>query len=720
MLPQRVSVLLPLPLTGVLDYAVPDGMKPVPGDIVLVPLGGRMQIGVVWDTEPTIGVPQSRLRPIGQILPSFRLPQPLRQFVDWVGNYTLARPGEVLAMALKPSVLAGERAATGLRRVEPPPDSRLTISRRGVLEVVAGDVLPARDIARRAGVSTAVVRAMVHGGWLEQAALESPPARPESARAHRKPVLSDDQKHAAGALCRAVESRSSVTLLQGATGSGKTEVYFEAVQACLAAGRQALILLPEIALSAQWLRRFEHRFGIASGVWHSDLPPRSRRETWRAAATGSASVIVGARSALFLPFSDLGLIVVDEEHENAFKQEDGVAYHARDMAVVRGRLSSAAVVLVSATPSLETLANVEAKRYAGLNLAHRFGGASMPHVGTIDLKASPPLPGAFLSPALVSAIQQQLDRGEQTMLFLNRRGYAPLTLCRACGHRIECPNCTAWLVEHRLRRVLACHHCGHAQKIPAACPACATQNSLTAVGPGVERITEEVAGLFPAARRLVMASDTLPGRASVAAAVRAIEAQEVDLIIGTQIVAKGWHFPHLTLVGVVDADLGLAGGDLRAGERTMQLLHQVGGRAGREQAAGRVLLQTHQPEHPVIQALVAADIAGFMRAEAEQRRPGHWPPYGRLAALIVSAESASDADSVAAALGRTAPRETGVSVLGPARAPLAILRGRHRRRLLLRTVKEIAVQPLLRHWLAQVRIPRRVRVDIDVDPISFM
>jgi primosomal protein N' (replication factor Y) (superfamily II helicase) len=445
-----------------------------------------------------------------------------------------------------------------------------------------------------------------------------------------------------------------------------------------------------------------------------------RRATWRAVDEGSASVVVGARSALFLPFPNLGLIVVDEEHETAFKQEDGVVYHARDMAVVRARLCAAPAVLVSATPSLETVANVEAGRYRRLHLPRRHGSAGMPEVVLIDQRAQPPERGRFLSPPLVEAIGATLAAGEQAMLFLNRRGYAPLTLCRACGHRMQCPNCTSWLVEHRARGLLQCHHCGHAVPIPPACPQCGAEHSLTPVGPGVERITEEAALMFPAARRLVMASDTLPGPAASAEAARAIAAREVDLIIGTQIVAKGWHFPHLTLVGVVDADLGLAGGDLRAAERTVQMLHQVAGRAGRAEVPGRVLLQTFSPEHPVMRALLSGRLDAFMASEAAERRPGNWPPFGRLAALIVSADSAEAADLVARDLGRAAPHGEGIVVLGPAPAPLAILRGRHRRRLLLKTRRDIAVQPLLRAWLAEVAVPGRARVEVDVDPISFL
>jgi primosomal protein N' (replication factor Y) len=598
----------------------------------------------------------------------------------------------------------------------------MTPPRQRVLDALARqEPLVAADLLREARVSSAVLRAMTEAGLLIAEATDpgSPFVRPDPD--HEGPALSDQQQEVAGALRDAVARQVfSVILLDGVTGSGKTEVYLEAVAACLRAGRQALVMLPEIALSSQWIDRFQRRFGVTPAVWHSDLPSRLRKITWQAVAEGNAPVVVGARSALFLPFPDLGLVVVDEEHEAAFKQQDGVVYNARDMAVVRARFCNAPAVLVSATPSLESVANVEAGRYAHRRLTSRHAGASMPRIDLIDLRETPPDRGRFLAPPLIEAIHKTLAGGEQAMLFLNRRGYAPLTLCRHCGHRMQCPNCTAWLVEHRTRNQLLCHHCGHTIPIPPECPACLAKDSLTPVGPGIERITEEAALVFPHARRLIMASDTISGPHAAAAAAHAIEDRSVDLIIGTQLVAKGWHFPHLTFVGVVDADLGLAGGELRASERTVQLLHQVAGRAGRAEAPGRVMLQTFVPDHPVMQALLRGDLDAFMASEAESRREGEWPPYGRLAALIVSADSAIMADTVARDLGWAAPRGDGIVVLGPAPAPMALLRGRHRRRLLLKVRRDVAVQPILRSWLAAVKVPRGGRVDVDVDPISFL
>ena len=721
---QRVSVLLPLPLDGAFDYRVPEGIKAAPGDFVRVPLGVRETLGVVWDGTGDREVAPARLRDVIEVLDAPPMPESLRRFVEWVASYTLSAPGNVLRMAMSaPSALDPPAPQAGWKLAPAPIEGvRITPERERVLALLAGGTVKSGGaLADEARVGAGVVRGLADAGLVVPALLPRGSAFAPPDLDRDGPVLSAEQADAAASLRAAVDVRKfGVTLLTGVTGSGKTEVYLEAVAEALRQGRQALVLLPEIALSSQWLERFARRFGVAPAVWHSELTSRRRRVTWRAVAEGEVRVLVGARSALFLPYPDLGVIIVDEEHETAFKQEEGVIYHARDMAVVRARLSEAACVLVSATPSLETLTNAETGRYAQVHLPARHAGASLPDVEAVDLRQHAPERGRFLSPPLTEGVTAALARGEQAMLFLNRRGYAPLTLCRACGHRMRCPNCTAWLVEHRAQRRLTCHHCGHVEGIPEACPECGAEHSTVPIGPGVERVLEEARQHWPDARILVMASDTMPGPAAAAEAARQIEEREVDLIIGTQIVAKGWHFPHLTLVGVVDADLGLAGGDLRAAERTVQLLHQVAGRAGRAEHPGRVLLQTFAPEHPVMQALVSGDLDAFMAAEAEMRRPGGWPPFGRLAALIVSSEDERAADRTARDLGLTAPGSEGVTVLGPAPAPLAMLRGRHRRRLLLKTRRDIAVQPLLTDWLARVEVPSDVRVQVDVDPVSFL
>jgi primosomal protein N' (replication factor Y) len=651
------------------------------------------------------------------------LPEVSRRFVEWVADYTVNSPGAVLRMvASVPDALETPRAEPVYAPVEPLPPMRLTAARARVLEVVARDgPNSAARIAAAAGVSAVVVAALVKGGALRA----RPPGdaaslRPKPDPSRPGPVLAPAQADAAAALAAAVGTGFSVTLLDGVAGSGKTETYFEAIAAALRAGRQTLVLLPEIALSAQWLARFAARFGAEPWTWHSDLRAGRRRRTWRAVAEGVASVVVGARSALFLPYPQLGLIVVDEEHDGAFKQEDGVAYHARDMAVVRGRLGAIPVVLASATPSLETLNNVRRRRYRRLVLPERHGGATPPAVSIADLRVERPPAGGFLSPPLRERLRQTLQQGEQSLLFLNRRGYAPLTLCRACGHRIQCAQCSAWMVEHRRLGRLICHHCGASLPLPSTCPACAATGSLMPCGPGVERLAEEVTALLPGARLLLATSDTLTGPTAAAELVRRIEAGEADVIVGTQVVAKGYHFPLLTLVGVVDADLGLAGGDLRAAERTFQLLTQVAGRAGRARHPGQVIIQSLQPDHPVITALAALDRDRFVAAECEARRAAGMPPFGRLAAVIVSAADAVVADQTCRMLAAAAPVQPGITVWGPAPAPLALLRGRHRRRFLLHGPMTQPLPPVVRRWLAGVKLPAGARVQVDVDPMSFL
>ncbi len=721
----RVRVALPLPL-GPYDYRVPEGLSVAPGDFVCVPLGRRNVIGVVWDEAPDTTLAEAKLKNIVARAPAAPMGPALRKLVAWVAGYTLAPLGNVLRMAMSvPDAFAPPRTVTVYRLSPTAPDPHsdepgvLTPARRRVLLEAASGPRPLAELARAAQVSAGIVKGVADKGWLERAQ-EAPAADAPPDPAHPRATLSDIQDAAAQTLASAVGKGFGVTLLDGVTGSGKTEVYFEAVAAALAAGEQVLVLLPEIAMSAQWLARFESRFGAAPATWHSELGGAARARVWRDVAAGRVRVLVGARSALFLPFEKLGLIVVDEEHEQAFKQEDGTIYHARDMAVVRARLEACPIVLASATPSLETLENVTRGRYQCVALPARHGGAKLPDVASIDLRRHPPPRQNFISPPLRAALAQTLAAGEQSMLFLNRRGYAPLTLCRACGHRVQCPRCTAWLVEHRLYGRLQCHHCGYAAPLPKNCPACLAEDSFVACGPGVERVAEEVRALFPEARIDLMTSDTVTGPAAAEEFVRRMGAHEIDILIGTQIVAKGHHFPLLTLVGIVDADLGLSGGDLRAGERSWQLLHQVSGRAGRAQHAGRVLLQTHMPDHAVMKALVAGDRDKFLAAERADRQRHGWPPFGRLAAIILAGEDEALVDRVARRLGATAPKLPGVTVLGPAPAAMAILRGRHRRRLLVKTKREANLQAIVGDWLAQTAIPNAVRLQIDIDPYSFM
>ncbi|HVH48746.1 MAG TPA: primosomal protein N' [Sphingomicrobium sp.] len=718
----RVRVVTLNAAIGPLDYRVPDDMRVEPGSIVVAPLGPRQLLGVVWEPDrlPTDEIAEGRLRPLAGALDVRPIAAPLRRLAEWTADYYLSPLAAVLRMIMpSSSALDGPRQLVEYRPTGLIPE-RMTPQRLKALASLEGRQGTIRELAARAEVSDGVLRGLVNSGALEAVAVEADRPLPAPDPDFAVPNLNDEQQAAAASLAEAVGKGFDPVLLDGVTGSGKTEVYFEAIAECLRQGKQALVLLPEIALTEPFLSRFEARFGCTPVAWHSDLRSSQRRRSWRAIAAGEAKVTVGARSALFLPYADLGLIVVDEAHEPTFKQEEGVQYHARDVAVMRAMFEEIPVVLSSATPAIESRHMVEVGRYRELTLTERFAGAEMPAIRAIDMTQDPPPRGRWLAPSLVAELEANLELGEQSLLFLNRRGFAPLTLCRHCGHRFQCPNCTAWMVEHRLMHRLACHHCGHVMPPPAACPECGELDSLVACGPGVERIADEIAVLFPDARTAVVTSDTIWSPLKAAEFVGAMDSGAIDIVIGTQLVTKGYHFPNLTLVGVVDADLGLQGGDLRAAERSFQQIQQVAGRAGRGDKPGRVLVQTHDPDAPVIAALVSGDVAGFYAAETEARREAAMPPFGRLAAIVVSAEDSGEAEGVARRIGQAAPSVEGMAVFGPAPAPLAMLRGRHRQRLLVHAARSLDVQDVIREWLAGLEWSQKVRVAVDVDPYSFL
>ena len=725
--PARVKVLLPLPFGEPYDYLAPGDRVPPPGAVVRVPLGPREVTGVVWD-EPEGGeaapVPAAKLKPVLEILDGLpALDDAFRRFLTVTARYYIRPLGDVLSMVTRRLGHARPPRPVTVYRATGGTPKRMTPARERVLEAAGGaPPMTAKDLAEIAGVGPSVVKGLAEQGALEafERAADPPLAQPDPAA--RRPELNPDQQKAADALRRAVGQGFSVTLLEGVTGAGKTEVYCEAVAETLAAGRQVLVLLPEIALTQQIVGRFAERFGAAPVQWHSGLSDRDRRLAYRRIVTGEARIAVGARSALYLPFPDLGLIVVDEEHDTSYKQEDGLHYHARDMAVLRASILERPAVLVSATPSLETVKNVRDGRYAHVRLPQRYGVAELPAITLVDLREARPPPGRWISPPLEQAVRKSLEAGEQALLFLNRRGYAPLTLCDACGFRLQCPHCTAWLVEHRYLGRLQCHHCGYETRKPKECPSCGAEDRLKACGPGVERLAEEAAALFPEARLALMTSDLVRGPEQAEKLIEAMNRGEVDLIIGTQIVAKGHNFPGLTTVGVVDADLGLEGGDLRAAERTHQLLHQVAGRAGRAEKPGRVLVQTHQSESPVLQALARHDTDAFVERELDSRRAAGMPPFGRLVALVLSAPEHAQARDLAAMLARAVPGagDSDIRVLGPAPAPIAVVRGRHRFRFLVSSRSGRALQPYVRQWLKDVKLPAAARLVIDVDPHSFL
>ena len=657
--PSTLRVLLPLPLGDGYDYLPIDGTDTPAGAIVDVPLSKKQVFGVVWDAGNG-KVPVNKLKPI--IAPYNLPPLPIatRQFVDWVAQYTVTAPGAILKMVFGGTRLIRSKKNDDITTPQPNPD-------------------------------------------------------------FHQPELSESQRAAADILVSKVRKKKySATLLDGVTGAGKTEVFCEAIAECLRQGQQVIVLLPEIAMTAALINRFAARFGTKPVEWHSELTEKQRRLNWHAIIHGEAKFILGARSALFLPYPNLGLIVVDEEHEAAYKQEEGVIYHGRDMAVVRAHLGNIPVILSSATPSLETTYNVQQGKYGHVQLPQRFGKAVMPVIKTIDIRQHKMSSQSFITPPLFDALKQNLADKKQSMLFLNRRGYAPLTLCRACGYRLQCPQCSSWLIHHKHANRLQCHHCDYSIKEPTTCPQCKAEDRFAACGPGVERVAEEIKTRLPEARFAIMASDTLEGPKAAQELVDQMTAQELDILIGTQIMAKGYHFPRLTLVGVVDADLGLSGGDPRAAERTFQLLQQVAGRSGRGDDPGEVLLQTTSPEHPVMQALIKGDRDAFMEAEMREREAYHLPPTWRLAHITISGADTKMVIKLAEHIALRAPQNEQIHILGPAPAPFAMLRGQYRHRLLVQTPRSINLSLVIRDWLAHTLIPRTLRVQVDIDPYSFL
>jgi primosomal protein N' (replication factor Y) len=718
----KVAVLFPLPLPEPFDYRAATSLGLQPGMHVIAPIGSRLVRGVVWSVERE-HPGAANLKAIEEVLPGSPVPEMSRAFIDWAAKYLVRPPGDLVRMVVRsPEALFPPPTHTVIAPTgEPPP--KLTEARKRVMEEAAKEHVSAAELARRAETSSAVVKGLVDCGALTKLEISEDPPFPPPDLSRSGKQLSDLQLAAAEEMCATVRAGGfSVALLDGVTGSGKTEVYLEAAAEALRLDptAQVLVLLPEIALTQAALSRFNARFGVTPVEWHSAIPQKARRRAWREIAAGRARLVLGARSALFLPYPNLKLIVIDEEHDSSYKQEEGVIYQARDLAVARAKLGDCMVILASATPSLETLVNAQSGRYAHVRLPSRHGTAELPDVELVDLKIDAPEKGRWLSPKLIKGAAEAMLRGEQSLFYMNRRGYAPLTLCKGCGHRMRSPDSDSWLVEHRYSGRLVCHLTGFSMPKPKECPECLAPDSFTSIGPGVERIEEEVRYFFPNARIEIFSSDTTPNGDAVRDLVARMETNEIDILIGTQIVAKGHNFPNLTFVGVVDADLGLKGGDLRAGERTYQLVSQVAGRAGRHEKKGRALIQTYAPHEPVMQALLAQDRDAFFAAEIAEREAAGMPPYGRLAAVIVSAPDELLANDAAKLMGEKAPVVEGLDLWGPAPAPLSVIRGMHRRRFLIRANRGVDVSAFLAAWAGRVKLHSAVRVQIDVDPYSFM
>ena len=700
------------------------------GSFVRVNVMNRPCIGVIWGHGDS-NLPQGKIKNISAVYDS-KLNITDLQWIQRMSEWTLIPMGMVLRLIVNiPDAFCPPRMEP-LYAYNFESDARMTANRQAVADAYSSndnDAMTVSDVQNIARVSSAVVRSMIKNGTLV-------PVGEQAKQKNTAPLIYNDcgnitlnpqQQLAADAIGKSVESGGfSVHLLDGITGSGKTQVYFDSAWRAYSTGHSVLLMMPEIALTAQFMSRFKNRFGENPVVWHSNLTSARRREIWHGVLSGKIKMVVGTRSALFLPWQDLGLIVIDEEHDTSYKQEDMGNYHARDMAILRAKIAGIPVVLASATPSAETLENVNLGKYTQLKLTSRYGGAQLPDVTTIDLRENRPeqyiVDGAeqtgFLSQPLNDAIAQTLSDGHQAMLFINRRGFAPITQCKKCGWTSVCPECSVGMTYHKRIGKMLCHMCGRTAPMPKICPDCGGDVSMRGVG--LEKIEQEVNIRFPNARTALVSSDIITSRQSLERLVNKIEQGEIDIIIGTQILAKGHHFPNLTLVGVVDSDMGLFGTDFRAAEHTFQQLFQVSGRAGRGEHAGRVLLQTYQPEHPVLTAICAGDRDSFMQTDMAGRKMANMPPYGQLIAVIIEGQRESTLQSYCNALRDAVPNLKGAKIMGPITAQIYQIRNWYRMRFLVAGGRTANLQPIVSHWLASVKQPVNIRVKIDVNPMNFM
>lgn len=723
-MPDVLRVALPVPLLTLFDYLPPTEGRAQPGSRVLVPFGRGKLVGVVVvvDAESELGV--NRLKQAVRLLDDAPLlDSELMQTLGWAADYWLGAPGEAYANAL-PLALREDRALPSIG------DEywSLTVagqsahdagSRRGgsqlLLAKLATNPLSAQELTEQLPGWRDAARRLSAAALIERS--ERPPLN-HTLPASLPPQLNDEQQQAVAAVAAHLGTYQPF-LLDGVTGSGKTEVYLALIEQVLADGKQALLLVPEIGLAPQTVRRLRERLGVIVEVLHSNLSEGDRARAWLRARAGTARVILGTRSAMFTPMPEAGIIIVDEEHDSAYKQQEGFRYHARDLAVVRARALGVPVVLGSGTPSLESLANAEAGRYQTLHLRARPGAVRPPQVQIIDMRAQRLEHG--MSPALLTAVAETVARGEQALVFRNRRGYAPVLLCHSCGWHADCPRCDRPLTLHAGRRQLLCHHCDFRQRLPLACPVCAATD-LKPQGQGTERLEEALVTLFPQVPVLRFDRETTRRRDAFEQLLGTLNNDQPAILVGTQMLAKGHDLPNLTLVAIVGVDEGLHSVDFRAGERLAQLVVQVAGRAGRAKKPGRVLLQTHQPEHPLLRGLLAHGYAVAARELLAERREIQLPPYSHQVLLRADAPTRQPVDDFLAAAYAALPVSPELQIAGPMPAPMPLRAGRHRGQLLLEAATRSTLHGLLRPWrIALARLPqaRHVRWSLDVDPIDL-
>lgn len=728
-----VKVLIPNVVNTGYDYRL---ISPASiGSFVRCNVMNRPYIGVVYGIGDS-NLPREKIKNVQEVFPD-SLDITVLQWIQKMSQWTLMTPGAVLRLIVNvPDAFLPPRIES-LYSLNPNVKVKMTEARQAVLDAfMSNDAEPMSisDIQNIAKVSSSIIKTMIKNGSLEETDQREKQTNDfdYEYQDQGNVQLNQEQQASAEEIASAIKAGGfSVFLLDGITGSGKTQVYFDSAWRAYSEGKSVLLMMPEIALTAQFMDRFKKRFGASPVVWHSNLTSAKRRDIWRGVLKGKIRIVVGTRSALFLPWQNLGLIVVDEEHDTSYKQEDMGNYHARDMAVLRAKISGFPIVLASATPSAETLQNVALGKYKHLVLKSRFGGAQLPKIETIDLRENRPEdyrlasdnPEAdprtgVLSPLLCEEISKSLALHQQVMLFINRRGFAPIVQCKKCGWVATCDDCSIGMTYHKKKGNLLCHICGRISPLPTVCPNCGGTVSMR--GTGLEKVQEEVEAKFHNVRTALVSSDTIMSRQALERLVSKMESGEIDIVIGTQILAKGHHFPNLTLVGVVDADMGLFGTDFRSAEHTFQQLFQVAGRAGRGELPGRVLLQTYQPDHPVLQAICAGDRDSFMEQDMAGRKLAKMPPFGQLIAVIVEAEKEAVLKKYCSDLANAVPNLTGAKIMGPIEAQVYQIRNWYRMRFLVSGDVKANLQPVVQHWLSKVKQPVNVRVKIDVNPQNFM
>jgi primosomal protein N' (replication factor Y) len=734
-----LRIAIPSPLYKTFDYLPPPDCDPAslrPGVRVRVPFGRQRMVGFLLELAEDSALDPGLLRPAEAVLDTEpALPADALALLNWAQRYYHHPPGEVFATALPVLLRQGEPAAppriSPLWRITPAGHVALaevaTLRRapaqRLLLEHLAQcpDGAEAEALRPLVHASPATLRVLREKGWVELIAPPPPSSEPAAvAAAPIQPLILNAAQAAAIATVAAELDRFGVFLLEGITGSGKTEVYLRLIETVLAQGRQALVLTPEIGLTPQLLARFRERLPGPLAVLHSGLSDRERLNAWLLARNGNARVIVGTRSAIFAPLQAPGLLIIDEEHDASFKQQDGFRYHARDLAVIRARQLGIPVILGSATPALESINNAQSGRYRLLQLPERVGGGSPPPIEILDVRRQPLTEG--LSPPLLARIRLHLDRNEQVLLFLNRRGFAPVLFCHECGWLSQCRHCDARMTLHLRRQRLICHHCGDDREIDPACPICGSVD-LRPVGQGTERLETALRREFPTVGIARMDRDSTRRRGSLETLLTDIQSGDSRLLIGTQMLAKGHHFPEVTLVGIVDADQGLYGVDFRSSERMAQLILQVAGRAGRADKPGTVIIQTHHPDHPLLRTLASQGYPAFAEAALAERREAQLPPFAHQALLRAEAVDAERATAfLKAARALAEPIADGLELLGPAPAPMERRAGRYRAHLLLQAARRPDLHRFLDRWVTELwaqRPDRQVRWALDVDPTEL-